>query len=288
MTITSNPGLHTDAIENGSAADGPLLGEPGAAKTNPGSTTVSRAVAILRIAAAEPCVTPTMVARALDVDKSTGSRLIRTLAGEGLLMPSGKVRGGYILGPAILELAASLYRRVDLQQLAVDIMTELRNVTEETVSIQRRVGEARLCVAQVPSLHSVRWVIETGEARPITAGSSAKVLLAAMRDEDIDRLLGESRLRRYTPNTLDRTALLADLKSVRTNGYALSDGERIDGVSGIAVPIRSVSGGIIAALAVSGPSWRWTRERMFTHLDAIRESAARISSRIWDDNAFTS
>ncbi|MGE0852700.1 MAG: IclR family transcriptional regulator [Hyphomicrobiaceae bacterium] len=272
----------TPAADN----DGIALADTTAAKTNGGSSTVARAVAILRIAAAETCVTPTMVARALDVDKSTGSRLIRTLAGEGLLMPNGTSRGGYILGPAILELAASLYRRVDLQQLAVDVMTELRNLTEETVSIQRRIGEARVCVAQVPSQQPVRWVIETGQARPITAGSSAKVLLAALRDEEIAPLLSESRLRRYTPNTLDRNALLADLKNVRTNGYAMSIGERIDGVSGIAVPIRSVSGGIIAALAVSGPSGRWTKDRMLAHLDAIREGAARISARIWDDNAF--
>lgn len=248
---------------------------------------VTKALAILRLAATGPSVGPTSVAKVLHVDKSTGSRLIRTLTDEGFLTPQDDGRG-WCLGPAVLELAASIHRRIDLQQLALDEMTRLRDLTGETVSLQTRVGNIRVCVAQVPSLHPIRWVIEVGESRPLTAGSSAKILLAGMPIAELRRLLQRAQFNRFTPHTLGRDELLAEVNSVRMNGYAINDGERVDGVSGLAVPLRNSSSETIGALAVSGPQARWTRSRMMEYLNAVSASAARISARISNERGIAS
>lgn len=247
-----------------------------------GATTVIKALSILKLAGMGTKIRASVVAKALNVDKSTGSRLIRTLAGEGFLIATQDGGKEYILGPAVLELAASLQREVDIQQVSLDVLSELRDHTGETVHIQRRMGDLRVCIAQLSSNHSIRWVLDIGETRPLTAGSSAKVLLAALPDEDVDRIVQGARAKQFTEYTLDAVSLLAEVRDVRKNGYAMNEGERIDGVGGVSLPIKNASGNTVAALAVSGPAARWTTAKMLENLDVLRDGAARISARIGD------
>lgn len=238
----------------------------------------------MRLAAGEEFVTPTSVAGVLGVNKSTGSRLIKTLTDQGFLSSSGNGRG-WVLGPAVIDLYAAIHRRIDLQELAREVLTKVRDVTGETVSIQIRVGDVRVCVAQVPSNHPVRWVIEVGESRPLTAGSSAKVLLAGMAQTDLGRLLKSQPFRAFTSRTLDRSELLREVERVRQKGYAINDSERIEGVSGLAVPVRNVEGETIAALAVSGPRARWRREQMLRHLREVQGAALGLAGLISQSHA---
>lgn len=249
----------------------------GASKT--GGIAVGRALEVLRLAANEEFVSPTSVAGALGVNKSTGSRLIKTLTEQGFLSVSGNGRG-WVLGPAVIELYAAIHRRIDLQELTREALTRLRDLTGETVSIQIRVGDVRVCVAQAPSNHPVRWVIEVGESRPLTAGSSAKVILAGMPDSELSRLLNSQPFSAFTTRTLGRKELLAEVERVRANGYAINDSERIEGVAGIAVPIRNIQGETVASLAISGPHSRWRRDQMLRHLREIQRTAVRLAGLI--------
>lgn len=245
-----------------------------------GATTVIKALSILKLAGMGTKIRASVVAKALDVDKSTGSRLIRTLIGEGFLIASRDGGKEYVLGPAILDLAASLQRQVDLQQVSLDVLSAIRDQTGETVHIQRRMGDLRVCVAQLASNQPIRWVLEVGETRPLTAGSSAKVVLAGLPDDEVDRILQSAQAKQFTEFTLDAPSLLAEVQEVRNNGYAMNEGERIDGVGGIALPIKNGAGETVASLAVSGPATRWTTKSMLEHLDILRAGAARISARI--------
>lgn len=247
-----------------------------------GATTVIKALSILRLAGMGTKIRASVVAKALNVDKSTGSRLIRTLANEGFLVASETGGKEYILGPAILELAASLQRQVDIQQVSLDVLSEVRDLTGETVHIQRKMGDLRVCIAQLASNQPIRWVLEVGETRPLTAGSSAKVLLAGLPDDEVERLVRGAEAKRYTEYTLDAASMHAEVRDARKNGYAINAGERIDGVGGISLPIKNAAGETVAALAVSGPATRWTTARMLENLETLRAGAARISARIGD------
>ena len=77
------------------------------------------------------------------------------------------------------------------------------------------------------------------------------------------------------------------LSAVRRRGWAQSVGEREPGVASVSAPIRSQSGKVIAAVSVSGPIERLTRQPGRLHAHAILTAADRLteSMRRLDESA---
>jgi DNA-binding IclR family transcriptional regulator len=95
------------------------------------------------------------------------------------------------------------------------------------------------------------------------AGSAAQVLVAW---EDHDRLLEGLNNARFTPTVL---------AGVRRRGWAQSLGEREPGVASVSAPVRGPSGRVIAAVSISGPIERLTRQPGRQHAEVVC-SAARL------------
>src|SRR5262249_31956049 len=62
-------------------------------------------------------------------------------------------------------------------------------------------------------------------------------------------------------------------------GYAVSHGEREDGLSAVAVPIVGRSGTVVAALSLSGPTMRFADSRIPDLGADLEELANRMSDR---------
>ena len=70
-------------------------------------------------------------------------------------------------------------------------------------------------------------------------------------------------LARFTERTiLDRAQLFAQLESITQNGYAADNGEFLDEVASVAVPIRDYTRSGVGSLAVIGPAYRVSEERI--------------------------
>jgi DNA-binding IclR family transcriptional regulator len=104
----------------------------------------------------------------------------------------------------------------------------------------------------------------------------------------IDRIMAATHERR-TPRTLtDANALREELAKVRARGYAIDDEEYEVGVRSIAAPVRDDTGSSVAAVGVTGPAQRLTRNRLAIigrHVDAaakaisLRLGASRLKPR---------
>lgn len=66
---------------------------------------------------------------------------------------------------------------------------------------------------------------------------------------------------------------------MREQGWAASHAERDEGVSAVAVPVRTSNGKCIAALSISGPTSRFSRERINEFAAALKQTAAVLESR---------
>ena len=96
-----------------------------------------------------------------------------------------------------------------------------------------------------------------GRPVPLHCAALGKVLLAHAA-----AALPGKRLERLTPQTItSRAALDAELAAVRTNGYAVTDGELEPGLVAVAAPVYRDGGVVVAALSVSGPATRLTPQR---------------------------
>lgn len=238
---------------------------------------VERAGRILRLFSSEqPVLRVSLVGRALGIDRSSASRLMATMAAEGLLArdPGGPQ---YRPGPVVLQLAPLAVGRPDLAACATPHMRQLVALTRETVSLHVLVDSHRVCIDAQASPQELRSTVDVGRRRLLHAGAQGKVLLADLPAADLEVYIAAG-LPAYTEATIcDPARLREELRRVRAAGFALSFGESTPHVSSIAAPLRDATGATVAAIACSGPMPRWTREAMESWAPTLLATAAEIS-----------
>jgi IclR family transcriptional regulator, acetate operon repressor len=92
---------------------------------------------------------------------------------------------------------------------------------------------------------------------------------------------GASALTAFTPATItDPAVLRAELEHVRRDGFSVAVDELEMGLAAVAAPVRGVSGEVVAALSVTGPTVRMTPERITELCEVLVEESERLSSRL--------
>jgi IclR family transcriptional regulator, acetate operon repressor len=195
------------------------------------------------------------IARALDVHKSTASRLAAALARAGFLTRAGR---RYRLGVEVIRLGTLALRSFDLVTTMQPAMEKLSQRTGETVNLAVPDGEYVLNVAEVPSTYilsaSGGWI---GRRTRPHAVANGKVLLA------FGALPQPGQLERYTPQTVTSLdALAGELAAVRRDGYAKAVAELEEGLVAVAAPVFGPAGDCVAALSISGPAYRMQPEAL--------------------------
>lgn len=216
--------------------------------------------------------------RAVGLNRTTVWRLALCLEGLGYLerTPDGR---SFRLGLKLLRLGTAVQARLDVRRAARPVMEELAQTTEESVYLLVLVGNHRVCIDMVESPHPIRHRISPGEILPLYAGAAGKVLLASLSPDRLAAYLNEVELEPLCRNTVrDRETLVRQLEQVRRDGFALSTDERFQGSSSIAAPIYDLTGAVVAALSVVGPSQRM-EERGWARLIAQTKEAAQKISR---------
>lgn len=177
------------------------------------------------------------------------------------------LQGRFVLGPRLPELAAAAGED-RLLAAAAGVLNQLRDHTGESAQLYRRLGDQRMCVAAAERLSGLRDTVPVGSVLPMGAGSAAQVLLAW---EDPDRLHRGLKGARFNA---------ASLAGVRRRGWAQSVGEREAGVASVSAPVRGPSGRIVAAVSVSGPIERLTRQPGRQHAPAVVAAANALTEAL--------
>jgi DNA-binding IclR family transcriptional regulator len=171
--------------------------------------------------------------------------------------------------------SAVMHRADDLIAVAMPSLERLRAATGETVSLHCRVGDDRVCVAELISHEPIRMESGIGRIYPIYAGAAGKALLAWLPDA-YEAVRG--RLEGVGPATItDPDELEAELQRVRKRGYAVSDSEVVPGAASLAMPIFGSGGTLLAALNIAGPAMRLNRTKLGACRDALRHEVEALS-----------
>ena len=141
----------------------------------------------------------------------------------------------------------------------------LRDHTNESAQLFRRQGEHRVCVSAAERPVGLRDSIPVGATLSMGAGSAAQVLLAW---EEPDRLHRGLQGAAFTATALS---------GVRRRGWAQSVGEREPGVASVSAPVRSPSGRVIAAVSISGPIERLSRQPGRLHAATVIAGANKLT-----------
>jgi DNA-binding IclR family transcriptional regulator len=237
-----------------------------------GVRSVQRALDILGLLTDDqPTISVRQIVDATGLAKTTVLRMVSTLEQSGLLWATGN---GYMAGPGLWRWAHLAQRSWELPPDTQRTMRELAARQRETVNVYVARDIYRVCVAQQEGPQPLRHVVHVGDELPMWAGASAKVLLRDASPALLDRIARGSP---WGPKHVGRLREWIDEAAVR--GYAESHGEREDGLSAVAAPILGGSGRVIAALGLSGPTVRFTENRVKVFTADVKRMAQQMSER---------
>jgi IclR family transcriptional regulator, acetate operon repressor len=236
---------------------------------------VDRALAILKHLA-RGAASVGEVAKALKIHKSTAFRLLATLEQHGFVSQEVE-RGKYRLGMTLVHLAATVTADLDLVRIARPICERLSESVQETVNIAVLEKTEVINIDQVigsSAVVSMNWV---GKRNPLSCTSTGKVLLAFA--PNTTELL--KRLEPCTKHSITNINVLEkQLVDIRKLGYGFTVEELELGLNAVAAPIWSFKGEVIAAVCISGPSYRLSQDRIPELGELTKQAGLEISEKL--------
>jgi IclR family acetate operon transcriptional repressor len=252
---------------------------------------VDRALDLLEaLAAADGEVAITALATRTGLHVSTVHRLLATLLRRSYVRQNPET-SRYYAGAKLATLSEGRSRFGELRLRARPLLRGLTETTRETANLVVLDDLQAVYIETVPSPQVVRLFTSVGNRTPLHATGAGKALLANLPAARRDALVERLDLRGYTPRTIvDRAALRRALDDVREKGYAIDDEEYDEGVRCVAVAVvgagtprsEATAGAPVAALSISAPANRLTRQRCVELAPALRRTAAELAEALRD------
>lgn len=186
------------------------------------------------------------VAAASGLDRATARRCLLTLAHQGYADYDGKY---FTLTPRVLRLGTACLASMPLPQILQPVLDALSDRIGQSTSVSILDGAEIVYVARAAQRRIMSIALMPGSRLPAYCTSMGRVLLAALPEAEMRRLLGTAPLPARTPRTLTDPAALADrVAEARVQGYAVIDQEVELGLQSLAVPLLNARGTVVAAL----------------------------------------
>ena len=196
------------------------------------------------------------LSRQLGLPKSTTSRILGALERQGLVRRDRN--SAYLGGEVLLRYASTQNQDAALIATMRPVLENLAAKTSESVNLAVPGSDDLKLIDQVDGKHllgATNWI---GRNVPYHASALGKVLLAFGAAS-----LPSGTLQTKTSRTITTRSLLnAELEKVRKAGFAIIDNELEDGLVAVAAPVFGHDGNVIAAISISGPDARITREQL--------------------------
>jgi len=206
---------------------------------------VDKAMVILGAVEAAPRSLGELV-EATGYSRATAHRLAVALEVHGLIRRDED--GRFALGVRLIALGRAAAEGIPLADAALPALTRLRDETGESVQLYVRQGDRRICIAALESPHGLRTIVPMGASLPLDVGSAGSILSVPFSDESV-------------PNR---------------RRWAESVGEREAGVASVSAGVLDSDGAAVAAVSVSGPIERTSREPGARYGDAVVAAARSI------------
>lgn len=184
---------------------------------------LDKAFVVLNVLVTRPLALSEVV-DATGIPRATCHRLLSALEHHGAVRRNDE--GLYCVGPTMAGLGRAATSQFPFLRKAREIATELRDKTGESVQVFMPETDGRRCVISLESPNGLRWIVPEGSLFPIARGSAGRALSGA---------------------------------KLSNGGWIESVEERVKGVASVSAPVIDAAGDVIAALSISGPLERMSR-----------------------------
>ena len=240
------------------------------------SGTVARVVQVLRFIAERKRSIIRDAAIELKLAPSTVHRLFDLLAREGLI-EQDKIDRSYGAGPEFFRIGAQVVGRYDLRSIALPILREVVAACEETciLGLYLRTVYKVTFAERVDSPTLLRYQLPLNTQMPLLSGATGRSVLAFLPEDEIKQVLDNE-----AGEKTERAKVLAELKIIHKQGYAISHGEMIAGAMAIAAPVIGAEGVAIGSIAVTAPNKRMHRAGARRVINLVCSKASELSLRM--------
>jgi DNA-binding IclR family transcriptional regulator len=223
----------------------------------------------------------TELSKRLKLHKNNVFRLLATLESRNYI-EQNKVTENYRLGLKTLELGQTFIKQMGLLRQSRPVLEALVKECNETTYVAILKESHIVYLDVVETDLTVRVVPRVGARLPAYCTAAGKVQISYMTDEELENYLPQKEMKRYTPKTVtDREELKKHLKVIAEQGYAIDDEEMDVGVKCVGAPIRDYTRRIIGAVSISGPSMRFTDDRLEKELiPLVMRAGEEISHKL--------
>lgn len=243
------------------------------------SKAIGRALDVLEVFHdSETNLSLTDISKLGGLPESSLFRILSTLESRGYLQRT--TDGAYRLAPKLL--LGLIHERAErVREIARPFLKSLNSSLNETSSLAFLFEDRIQLIDTIESFHDIRITNTLGRVLPPHCSSLAKAIAAFQPKEMVDRLLRNSGLFPRTEKTIiDRGAVLADLEQVRKKGFAEDREETVTGGLCFGAPIFDERHHSVAAISVSTPMIRMSKEREQETIQAVLDAARQASVAI--------
>jgi IclR family transcriptional regulator, acetate operon repressor len=214
------------------------------------------------------------------VTKPAAYRILKTLDAGGYVTRDEE-RREYLLGPALYGLSRAARAASGLVRVARPAMEALHAELGETVNLGVLSHGQVVYLDTIESTQRLRSTVQIALRDRIHCTALGKAVLAVMSPASATAVLGETELVAVTPNTVvDIPALLRELATIRTRGYAVDDEENEVGSRCVAAAIVDAAGRPVAALSISAPTARMQPKTLDRTGRQVAQAAEQLGSQL--------
>jgi DNA-binding IclR family transcriptional regulator len=244
-----------------------------------GVQSIGRAFAILEeIARSRDGISLAELSKRVGLHNSTTFHLVKTMVTLGYVRQL-KDSKRYRVGRPLFALAASSLDDVEMVSMATPILEDLSRETGESGHFAVRMGDSVVVIARTSGSGAFQLTDRVGVIRPAHATALGKIVLAALRPEQLDRYLERAELKPHTPKSIVEVgALRREIEEVRRANIAYDDGEFDAELRCVAVPVRDFTGQVVGAIGISGPIWRLSLQVLQSRAKLVQAAADKLSA----------
>ena len=272
-----NKFLHERTI----GVDQNYVGDVGKMKLDSGTSSVKKALLIMKILCEEPYeCSLTDFANYIGIVKSGAFKILNDLVEMGFVMKNEKTKQ-YRLGPAAFRMGIVYSDMKGIEEESNNVLRAISSMTGMSVLVGMRDGEDAFLAYKLDSEESFSYEGRRGRKFPLHAGALGKLLGAYLPEEQAEEILKRHALPQKTDLTItDYRQILKQYEDIRKSGYVLTLGENIPGAFGLAVPIFDRKGEVWSCLCIAGPLELYKEDMKSKWLRILREGAKEISHKL--------
>ncbi len=218
------------------------------------------------------------IVKSVGIPKTTAFRILEILTAREYVTwnPDNEK---YYIGIKALEIGISGLVGQDIVDVSIPYLQELSLAVGETSFLAVYNNGDVVYLYKAEGTSSIQTTARLGSRRPAYCTALGKVILANLPIEETDRIF-EKKLAKFTEKTVvDRIRLYEEFAHICTDGYSVDDEGIEYGLYCLAVPVYNYTGGVIAAISVSGPIKRISESREKV-IEELKSVGATISRRL--------